>query len=437
MKVEVLDIKPSIKRLKIEVPLDVLNKEIERAYRNISTSVEIKGFRKGKVPRKVLEQHYSKRIESDALQRIIPDSYATAIKEHNIRPVDQPQVENIKMEAGEPLSFSITVETLPDITPKDYSHLELTRTIIRVTDKDVENELKVIQELHAELESADDKPIENYDHVILDYEGFLNNVSLKKLKGINHPLFLGTNRFIPEFEKELIGLKKGDSKDIKVVYPVNYPDNELAGKEVQFRVVIKELKKMRLKPLNDDFAKEVSGYKDLEDLKKKVKEDLENNENALANSRLKNELVGKLVNMYAFELPPSLIEGEIDSMVYNTSRRLTLQGMIDVDKANIDVKEAREGFRDSAVKNLKGRIILEAIAENESVMVGDAELDDEIKRYALSIKENFQVLKRKMEKSRSIEMLKKRMLIDNTLDVIIKKVKVSDIFVDRESEVSR
>jgi trigger factor len=111
--------------------------------------------------------------------------------------------------------------------------------------------------------------------------------------------------------------------------------------------------------------------------------------------------------------------------------------MIDVDKANIDVKEAREGFRDSAVKNLKGRIILEAIAENESVMVGDAELDDEIKRYALSIKENFQVLKRKMEKSRSIEMLKKRMLIDNTLDVIIKKVRVSDIFVDRESEVSR
>lgn len=437
MKVEVLDIKPSIKRLKIEVPLDVLNKEIERAYRNISTSVEIKGFRKGKVPRKVLEQHYSKRIESDVLQRIIPDSYATAIKEHNIRPVDQPQVENIKMEAGEPLSFSITVETLPDITPKDYSHLELTRTIIRVTDKDVENELKVIQELHAELESADDKPIENYDHVILDYEGFLNNVSLKKLKGINHPLFLGTNRFIPEFEKELIGLKKGDSKDIKVVYPVNYPDNELAGKEVQFRVVIKELKKRRLKPLNDDFAKEAGGYKDLEDLKKKVKEDLENNENALANSRLKNELVGKLVNMYAFELPPSLIEGEIDSMVYNTSRRLTLQGMIDVDKANIDVKEAREGFRDSAVKNLKGRIILEAIAENESVMVGDAELDDEIKRYALSIKENFQVLKRKMEKSRSIEMLKKRMLIDNTLDVIIKKVRVSDIFVDRESEVSR
>ncbi|MEK6546343.1 MAG: trigger factor [Nitrospinota bacterium] len=437
MKVEVSDIKPSIKRLKIEVPLDVLNKEIERAYRNISTSVEIKGFRKGRVPRKVLEQHYSKRIESDVLQRIIPDSYATAIKEHNIRPVDQPQVENIKMEAGEPLSFSITVETLPDITPKDYSHLELTRTIIRVTDKDVENELKVIQELHAELESADDKPIENYDHVILDYEGFLNNVSLKKLKGINHPLFLGTNRFIPEFEKELIGLKKGDSKDIKVVYPVNYPDNELAGKEVQFRVVIKELKKRRLKPLNDDFAKEVSGYKDLEDLKKKVKEDLENNKNALANSRLKNELVGKLVNMYAFELPPSLIEGEIDSMVYNTSRRLTLQGMIDVDKANIDVKEAREGFRDSAVKNLKGRIILEAIAENESVMVGDAELDDEIKRYALSIKENFQVLKRKMEKSRSIEMLKKRMLIDNTLDVIIKKVRVSDIFVDRESEVSR
>ena len=437
MKVEVSDIKPSIKRLKIEVPLDVLNKEIERAYRNISTSVEIKGFRKGRVPRKVLEQHYSKRVESDVLQRIIPDSYATAIKEHNIRPVDQPQVENIKMEAGEPLSFSITVETLPDITPKDYSHLELTRTIIRVTDKDVENELKVIQELHAELESADDKPIENYDHVILDYEGFLNNVSLKKLKGINHPLFLGTNRFIPEFEKELIGLKKGDSKDIKVVYPVNYPDNELAGKEVQFRVVIKELKKRRLKPLNDDFAKEVSGYKDLEDLKKKVKEDLENNKNALANSRLKNELVGKLVNMYAFELPPSLIEGEIDSMVYNTSRRLTLQGMIDVDKANIDVKEAREGFRDSAVKNLKGRIILEAIAENESVMVGDAELDDEIKRYALSIKENFQVLKRKMEKSRSIEMLKKRMLIDNTLDVIIKKVRVSDIFVDRESEVSR
>ena len=437
MKVEISDVKPSVKKLRIEVPTEIVNREIDEAYKNISKSANIQGFRKGKAPRKILEQHYKERVESDVLQRIIPKSFAEAIKEHNIRPVTQPNVEDIKMEHGAPLSFSVTVETLPDITIKDFGHLEFTRTIVRVTDENVEKGLKGIQEMQAEFECSDDQLLESHDHVILDYEGFLNNVSLKKLKGINHPLFLGTNRFIPEFEKELIGLKKGDSKDIKVVYPANYPDNELAGKEVQFRVVIKELKKRRLKPLNDDFAKESGGYKDLEDLKKKVKEDLENNEKALANSRLKNELVGKLVNMYAFELPPSLIEGEIDSMVYNTSRRLTLQGMIDVDKANIDVKEAREGFRDSAVKNLKGRIILEAIAENESVMVGDAELDDEIKRYALSIKENFQVLKRKMEKSRSIEMLKKRMLIDNTLDVIIKKVKVSDIFVDRESEVSR
>lgn len=437
MKVEVSDIKPSVKRFKIEVPLDVLNKEIEKAYRDISTSVEIKGFRKGKVPRKVLEQHYSKRIESNVLQRIIPDSYKTVIKDYNIRPIDQPQVENIKMEAGEPLSFSITVETLPDITLKDYSHLELTRTIIRVTDKDLENGLKEIQELHAEFESVDNKPIENYDYIILDYEGFLNNVSLKKLKGINYPLFLGTNSFIPEFEKELIGLKKGDLKDIKVVYPINYSDNELAGKEVHFRLNIKELKKKRLKPLNDDFAKEIGGYKDLEALKKKVNENLENNEKSLADSRLKNELIDKLVSMYAFELPPSLIEGEIDSMVYNTHRRLTLQGITEMDKANFDIKEMRESFRDSAVKNLKGRIILETIAENEFITVSDSELDDEIKKYALSIKENFQVLKRKMEENKSIKILKNRMLIDNTLNAIIKKIKVSDIFIDRESEVSR
>src|SRR3989304_2874027 len=389
LKVEVSDLKPSVKKLKIEVPTEIVNREIDEAYKNLSKSANIQGFRTGKAPRKILEQHYKERVESDVLQRIIPKTFAEAIKEHNIRPVTQPNVEDIKMEHGEPLSFSVTVETLPDITIKDFGHLEFTRTIVRVTDEDVDKGLKGIQEMQAEFESSDDQPLEGNDHVIIDYEGFSDNHLLRK--GVNHPVFIGSKSFIPEFEERLIGLKKGESKDINISFPANHHDKELAGKEVNFKTTVREVKKRRLKPIDDNFAKELGGFENLEVLKSKVRGDLEDRERKAADSKIRNELVNKM----------------------------------------------RDGFRDSAIRNLKSDIILENIAEKRSITVIDTELDDEVKKYALSIRENFQVLKRKMQDNSSIDRLRKRLLIDKTFDAIIKLLKVSDIYTDRESEVSK
>src|SRR3989304_1896028 len=404
LKVEVSDLKPSVKKLKIEVTTEIVNREIDEAYKNLSKSANIQGFRKGKAPRKILEQHYKERVESDVLQRIIPKTFAEAIKEHNIRPVTQPNVEDIKMEHGEPLSFSVTVETLPDITVKDFSHLEFTRTIVRVTDEDVEKGLKGIQEMQAEFESSDDHLLESNDYVIIDYEGFSNNHLVRK--GVNHPVFIGSKSFIPEFEERLIGLKKGESRDINITFPANHHDKELAG------------------------------FENLEVLKSKVRGDLEDRERKAADSKIRNELVNKLIEMNPFELPPQLIEEEMDSMVHSTRHQFASQG-IDLDKSGVDMNKMRDGFRDSAIRNLKSDIILENIAEKRSITVIDTELDDEVKKDALSIRENFQVLKRKMQDNSSIDRLRKRLLIDKTFDAIIKLLKVSDIYTDRESEVSK
>ena len=434
MKVEISDVKPSVKKLKIEVPTEIVNREIDEAYKNISKSANIQGFRKGKAPRKILEQHYKERVESDVLQRIIPKTFAEAIKEHNIRPVTQPNVEDIKMEHGEPLSFSVTVETLPDITIKDFGHLEFTRTIVRVTDEDVDKGLKGIQEMQAEFESSDDQPLEGNDHVIIDYEGFSDNHLLRK--GVNHPVFIGSKSFIPEFEERLIGLKKGESKDINISFPANHHDKELAGKEVNFKTTVREVKKRRLKPIDDNFAKELGGFDNLEALKSRVRGDLEDRERKTADSKIRNELVNKLIEMNPFEIPPQLIEEEMDSMVHNTRHQFASQG-IDLDKSGVDMNKMRDGFRDPAIRNVKSDIILEKIGEKESITVSDTELDDEIKKYALSMRENFQVLKRRMQNNGSIDRLRKRLLIDKTFDAIIKLLKVSDIHTDRESEVSK
>ncbi|HLA47746.1 MAG TPA: trigger factor [Nitrospinota bacterium] len=434
MKVEISDVKPSVKKLKIEVPTEIVNREIDEAYKNLSKSANIQGFRKGKAPRKILEQHYKDRVESDVLQRIIPKSFAEAIKEHNIRPVTQPNVEDIKMEHGAPLSFSVTVETLPDVSVKDFNHLEFTRTIVRVTNDDVEKGLKGIQEMQAEFESSDDHHLESHDYVIIDYEGFSDNHIIRK--GVNHPIFVGSKSFIPEFEEGLIGLKKGESKDIKITFPANHHDKELAGKEVNFKTTVREVKKRRLKPIDDNFAKELGEFENLEALKSRVRGDLEDKERKTADSKVKNELVNKLIEMNPVELPPQLIEEEIDSMVHNTRHQFASQG-IDLDKSGIDMNKLRDGFRDSAIRNLKSDIILEKIAEKESIAVSDTELDEEIKKYALSMRENFQVLKRKMQNNGSIDRLRKRLLIDKTFDAIINLLKVSDIHTDRESEVGK
>lgn len=432
MKIEIDEIKPYVKKIKIELPTEILNKEIEEAYKNLSKSVNIHGFRKGKVPRKVLEHHYNKSVEADVLQKIIPDIYRGVIKDYNIHPLSHPDVEVIKMEQGQPLSFSITVETLPDIILKDYSNLEFTRAIVRVTDEDVEKGLKEIQEMFAEFESSDTKPVENYDYVILDYEAFSNDLSVKK--EANYPVLVGSNTLIPEFEKGLIGLQKGSPTEIRVTFPADYFDKKLGGKDVNFKVIIKEIKKKRLKPADDNFAREVGGYKNIEELKNRIREDMEKKEEITANSKLKGELIKKLIDMNTFELSPSLIEEEVNSMLHNIHQRLTSQGM-DADNAAIDIEKAREKYRVIAIRNLKGEILLGKFAEKESLIVNDLELDDEIKAYALSIKENFHVLKRKMQKDGSFERLRKRMLIDKTVDVIIKKSKVSDIYTDRKSEV--
>jgi trigger factor len=434
LKVDVSDIKSCVKKLRIEIPAEMLDKEIDEAYKRLNRSVKIHGFRKGKAPRKVLEHHYSKSVESDVLQKIVPDTYNRVIKEYNIQPVNQPYFEDVKIEHGEPLSFNVTVETLPDITLKDFSTLEFTRTIVKVTDEDVEKELKRIQEMQAEFESSDSLPVDNYDHVIFDFEGFSNNVSIKK--GMNTPVFVGSHTFLPEFEKELIGLKKGDIKEIKIIYPPDYSDKELKGREVNFKVLIKEIKKRRLKPIDDNFAKEVGGYQNLVELRKRIREDLEKKEGLNADSQLRSELIDKLIAINRFEVPPVLIEKEIDSMAQRAYQQLASQG-IDVNKTDVNIQEIRERFRESAEKSVRGEIIIDKIVEKESVTVSDAEVDDEIKRYALSIKENFHVLKRKMENNSSIKILKNRILIDKAFDAIIKQLIISDISIDKESEAGK
>jgi trigger factor len=434
LKVEISDVKPSVKKLRIEVPTETVNREIDEAYKNLSKTANIQGFRKGKAPRRILEQHYKERVESDVLQRIIPKTFAEAIKEHKIHPVTQPNVEDIKMEQGAPLSFSVTVETLPDITVKDFNHLEFTRNIVRITDEDVEKGLKGIQEMQAEFEGSDDHLLEDHDYVIIDYEGFSDNHLVRK--GVNHPVFIGSKSFIPEFEKELIGLKKGDSRDIKIAFPPNHHDKELAGKDVNFKTTVREVKKRRLKAIDDNFAKELGGFENLEELKKKVRTDLEDREKKTADSKIRNEFINKLIEMNPFELPPQLIEEEMDSMVHSTRHQFTSQG-IDLDNSGIDMNKLRDGFRDQAIRNLKSDIILEKIAERESISIGDDELDDEIKKYALSMRENFQVLKRRMKGNGSIDRLRKRLLIDKTFDAIIRQLKISDIYTDRESEAGK
>ncbi|MFV1951150.1 MAG: trigger factor [Nitrospinota bacterium] len=430
MKVELEDLGQCTRHLKIEIPSEVFTKEVDIAYSKLKKKVKIHGFRQGKIPRKVLEKYYSKDVENDALQKIIPETYEKAIKDYKLRVVGEPKLDNIKVEKEKTLCYTATVEVLPDIELKEYDGLEFTRRNVNISDEDVENELKRLQEAHAEFDNVPDRPVKDSDYVIIDFEGFAGGISLKGGKGVNQPLVIGSGTFVKEFEEGLINMNKEEEKDIRVSFASDFHNKEIAGKDVVFKVRIKEIKEKRLLKLDDAFAKEIGRCETIKELGEKVRENLEKNERLNADARLKGEITDRLVELNPFEPTKGLIENQMDFMAENAKRHMMYQKS-DEDKSDIDIKNLREGFRESATKIVAGELLLEEISKKEGVEVTDEDIDKEVKRIAVLRNEAVNVLKVNMRKDGTLERLRSQIKREKILNTLINKFKISEVFVDR------
>ncbi|MDR4435969.1 trigger factor [Bacillus tequilensis] len=373
--------------LTVEVDAETFKTALDDAFKKVVKQVSIPGFRKGKIPRGLFEQRFGvEALYQDALDILLPVEYPKAVEEAGIEPVDRPEIDVEKIEKGESLIFTAKVTVKPEVKLGDYKGLGIEKDDTAVTDEDVQNELKALQERQAELVVKEEGAVEEGNTVVLDFEGFVDGEAFEGGKAENYSLEVGSGSFIPGFEEQLVGLEAGAEKDVEVTFPEEYHAEDLAGKPAVFKVKIHEIKAKELPELNDEFAKDIDEeVETLAELTEKTKKRLEEAKENEADAKLREELVLKASENAEIDVPQAMVDTELDRMLKEFEQRLQMQGMnleLYTQFSGQDEAALKEQMKEDAEKRVKSNLTLEAIAKAENLEVSDEEVDAELTKMA-------------------------------------------------------
>ncbi|NTU24834.1 trigger factor [Bacillus tequilensis] len=373
--------------LTVEVDAETFKTALDDAFKKVVKQVSIPGFRKGKIPRGLFEQRFGvEALYQDALDILLPVEYPKAVEEAGIEPVDRPEIDVEKIEKGESLIFTAKVTVKPEVKLGDYKGLGIEKDDTAVTDEDVQNELKALQERQAELVVKEEGAVEEGNTVVLDFEGFVDGEAFEGGKAENYSLEVGSGSFIPGFEDQLVGLEAGAEKDVEVTFPEEYHAEDLAGKPAVFKVKIHEIKAKELPELNDEFAKDIDEeVETLAELTEKTKKRLEEAKENEADAKLREELVLKASENAEIDVPQAMVDTELDRMLKEFEQRLQMQGMnleLYTQFSGQDEAALKEQMKEDAEKRVKSNLTLEAIAKAENLEVSDEEVDAELTKMA-------------------------------------------------------
>ncbi|MFP7320141.1 trigger factor [Bacillus spizizenii] len=373
--------------LTVEVDAETFKTALDDAFKKVVKQVSIPGFRKGKIPRGLFEQRFGvEALYQDALDILLPVEYPKAVEEAGIEPVDRPEIDVEKIEKGESLIFTAKVTVKPEVKLGDYKGLGVEKDDATVTDEDVQNELKALQERQAELVVKEEGAVEEGNTVVLDFEGFVDGEAFEGGKAENYSLEVGSGSFIPGFEEQLVGLEAGAEKDVEVTFPEEYHAEELAGKPAVFKVKIHEIKAKELPELDDEFAKDIDEeVETLAELTEKTKKRLEEAKENEADAKLREELVLKASENAEMDVPQAMVDTELDRMLKEFEQRLQMQGMnleLYTQFSGQDEAALKEQMKEDAEKRVKSNLTLEAIAKAENLEVTDEEVDAELTKMA-------------------------------------------------------
>src|SRR4030043_2081229 len=372
MKASVEEISPIKKKVSIEIPEDKITKEVESFYKDLGKKAKIKGFRPGKVPRDILERYFKDYVKAEVVQKLIQDTYPQALSEKDLQPVSPPTIDPGEFEHGKPFQYSVVIEVKPDIKLEGYTGLKIEGEKEEVKDEEIEERLKALQNLHANLKTISEaRPIQTGDYVIVDYEARLGGKPLEGGKAIDFTVEVGSGQFIPAFEEKLIGLKPEGESDIEVSFPEDYGYQKWAGKTISFHVKIKEIKEKILPPLDDEFAKDLGDYSSFEELKTKLRGEIEKEKELALERQLKDQMGEQLLAANPFEVPESLVEEQTKALVSDTKLRLSAQGL-ELKNLGLTEEKPQEDYKAMAQKQVRTFLILEKIAGQEGIEIGRA-----------------------------------------------------------------
>ncbi len=411
--------------LKVEVDVEQVSKALDKAYRKVVKEVKIPGFRKGHVPRKILEAKFGVEVlYQDALDILLPEAYTAAIDEAGIDPIDTPSIEEVNIEVGQPCTFTAQVLVKPEVTLGQYTDLEMEKEEIAVTDEEINRELELMQNRHTQLKTVERTVVENGDFAIIDFEGFIDDVPFEGGAGQEYSLEIGSNTFIPGFEDQLIGTTVGEEVEVNVSFPEDYHAEQLAGKPVLFKVTVKELKVKDIPELSDDFAKEVSEFETLEELKNDVKNRLEVNAKEQSTREFENKVIDAVAANSEIDVPEKMIEDELNHMQQQMSYSLQQQG-IPFEKfleyTGSSIEKWKEENHAEAEKRVSMNMTLEAIAEKEGIEVSDDEIDIKIAEMAEKNNQDPKKLKQLLLLQGGLDNFTFGLTMEKVIDYLVEK----------------
>ena len=423
-KIEKTENKNEVK-LEFTIEAKKFDEAIMKVYQKSARYFNIPGFRKGKAPFNIVERMYGDEIfYEDAFNELVPSIYEKEIEDNKIEAVSKPEINIVKMKKGEDLVFTALVQTKPEVKLGKYKGIELKKVEYPVTDEDVEHELAHVQEHNARIITVEDRPVQDKDIAVIDFQGFVDGKAFEGGKAEKHELEIGSKTFIPGFEDQVIGMKVGEEKDIKVKFPEDYFSKDLAGKDATFKVKLHEIKEKQLPALDDEFAKDVSEFDTLKDYKTSIKEKKQAQNDDRAKHETENLAIEAVSNETKIDIPSGMIETEIDAMIRDLEQQLSYQG-INLDQylkiMNKTRKEVEENYKEQAEKNVKSRLILEAIIKEEKIESTDEEINAKIKEMAT----NYGRKEEELSKNEALrEYIANTIKTEKAIELIIKNAKI-------------
>ena len=415
---------------------------IQEVYKETKDRFRVDGFRKGMAPRSIIEKRYGEHIfEDDAVNNLFSDNYMKAVSELGLKVINSPRAEFQTVSREEGLKVTITVECYPEVDVKDYKGVEIERRVAEVTDDDINTELDTLRKRNARIESVD-RPVQDGDHIILDFDGSVDGVKFDGGQAENYELVVGSGTFVPGFEEQLVGVEPGGEKDVVVTFPEDYGAEDLAGKEAVFKCTVHEVKEEELPELDDDFAKDVSEFDTLEELKKDTAEKLQDEKSKRAENMMKDAAIKAVYEANDIYIPRPLVEDEIDNMMDTLKQRISQQG-VEFDKylEYIDKKESdmRDDMKEEAQRNVKTRMLVAAVVDKENITANDEDVDKQVeemaKQYNMEadkIKEmlgedNLQFIKKDLEMQKAVDFIFDNAVIKDSEDAPAEKAEEAPV----------
>ena len=390
MSLQVEKLEKNMAKLTIEVPASDLEKALQSAYKKQKNKISLPGFRKGKVPRQMIEKMYGAEIFfDDAANEIIPKAYADAYDECELEIVSRPEINIVQIEKGKPFIFTAEVATKPEVTLGEYKGLEVDKVSTRVTQKEVEAKIEEEAEKNARTVTVEDRAVQDGDEVILDFEGFVDGEAFEGGKGENYPLTIGSGSFIPGFEEQLVGAEAEKEVEVKVTFPEDYHAEELKGKEAVFKCTVHEIKAKELPEIDDEFAAEVSEFDTLDEYKADVKAKIKEQKATDGKRKQEDQAVEQAIKNASYEIPDAMVDTQISQMANDFAQRIQSQGLTMEQYyqfTGMTEEKMNEEFKPQAVKRIETRLVLEAIAKAENIEISDEKLDEGIAKMAEAYK---------------------------------------------------